>query len=322
MKFYDIRDYLGDLRGISIIIGGRGIGKTYSALSFVIENKKPFMYIRNTMIQLQESASDFGNPFKKLNTDKGWNISMKMSKQHADILDAEGNIIGYGAALSTFNNLRGVDLSDIKWVIFDEFIELRPLTFDQWKSFQHFYETVNRNRELFGEEPLKCILLSNSQSLNNPILIGYDLVGVIEGMISGGQQKYKRGNIFLQLPESEISDLKKQTANYQMLKGTKIYEEALNNKFAHDSFYGVKKRNINEYKCICKVDDMYLYKHKSTGRFYVCTTQALNVREFDTKNNGILWYREFGRYLILDYSRGLVEFSDFTTKSKFMKIIE
>ena len=322
MKFYDIRDYLGDLRGISIIIGGRGIGKTYSALSFVIENKEPFMYLRNTMIQLHESASDFGNPFKKLNKDKGWDITMKMSKQHADIVDENGNIIGYGAALSTFENLRGVDLSDVKWVIFDEFIELRRLTFDQWNSFQKFYETVNRNRELFGEPPLKCIMLSNSQSLNNPILMGYNLIGVIEGMIASGQKKYKRDNIFLQLPESEISDLKKHTANYRMIKGTNVYEEALNNKFAHDSFYGVKKRNINEYKCICKVDDMYLYQHKSNGRCYVCNIQALNVKEFNTKNNGVLWYRQFARWLVIDYARGLVEFSDFTTKSKFMKIIE
>lgn len=322
MKFYDIRDYLSDLRGISIVIGGRGIGKTYSALSFVIENKEPFMYIRNTMAELVESASDFGNPFKKLNRDKNWDITMKMSKQHADILNENGDVIGYGAALSTFGNLRGVDLSDVNWVIFDEFIELRPLMFDQWKSFQHFYETVNRNRELFGEPPLMCILLSNSQSLNNPILIGYDLVGVIEGMIASHQQKYKRGNIFLQLPESEISELKKNTANYKMIKGSKIYEEALNNKFAHDSFYGVKKRNINEYKCICKVDDMYLYKHKSNHKKYVCTIQALNVPEYDTKNNGVLWYREYGRFLVLEYARGDVEFSDFTTKSKFMKIIE
>ena len=40
MEWYDIRKRSEKLRPVSIVIGGRGIGKTYSALSFLLETGK------------------------------------------------------------------------------------------------------------------------------------------------------------------------------------------------------------------------------------------------------------------------------------------
>ena len=325
MKFFEIKDYLSDLRAISIIIGGRGIGKTYSTLDFLINENISFIYLRNTDTQLEECSGDFGNPFKKLNSDKGYDIILTRSKKHSNIIDNKkevNNIIGYGVALSTFENLRGVDLSNVKYVVFDEFIENRKLTFDQFKTFQNFYETVNRNRELLGEEPLKCILLSNSQSLNNPILMGYNIVPIIEGMTRSGQQKHKTAGMLILLPESEISELKKDTANYKMIKGTRIYEENLNNKFANDSFYGIIKRNLREYKPLVKIDNIYIYKHKAAARYYACSSQALNIQEFNSRDNGMIFYRAYGHSLLMSYSAGNLEFSDFTIKSQLLELLK
>ena len=324
MKFFDIREYLNDLKPISIIIGGRGIGKTYSALSFLVENKEPFIYMRNTREQIEQCATDFGNPFKRLNMDKGWNLHIYPAKKNFNIVDNDNdmNIIGYACALSTFENLRGIDLSEVKYIIFDEFIENRKLTFDQFKTFVNMLETVSRNRELLGEEPLICFLLSNSQSLNSPILMGYNLVPEIEKMLLTGQKKMKRGSILVMLPESEISELKKNTSTYQSLKGSRIYEENINNKFANDSFYGIKKRNIREYVPVCRIDDMYLYRHKANNSYYVCSIQALSIPEYKSRDNALAFYSAFGRYLPIAYANGMLEFSDFTIKAKFMKIIE
>lgn len=322
MKFFDIRDYLNDLKPISIIIGGRGIGKTYSALSFLIENKKRFLYMRNTRQQITECCSDFGNPFKRLNKDKGWDIQLSTEKDHVNIVDGNGDIIGYASPLSVFENLRGADLSDVDYVIFDEFIENRKLLFDQFKAFVNMRETVGRNRELLGEAPLYTILLSNAQSLNSPILAGYDLIPDIEGIIKASQKKLKRADTLVLLPESEVSELKKNTSTYRGLKGTRIYKENIENQFANDSFYGIKKRNIREYKPICKIDDLYLYHHKSNHKKYVCTIQAVNIPEYNSKDNALAFYQSFGRWLPSEYATGYLEFSDFTTKAKFMKIIE
>lgn len=323
MKFFDIADYENDLKALSIIIGGRGIGKTYGALDYLIRNKKRFIYMRNTKTQIAESASEFGNPFKRLNKDKGYDIHIYPEKEHFNIIDdSTGLNIGYACPLSIFENYRGADLSDVDYVLFDEFIEIRTLTFDQHKCFVNMRETVGRNRELFGEDPLYNILLSNSQSLNNPILVGYNLIPIIEGMKRSGQQKHKSKNMLLMLPESEISELKKNTSLYENLKGTKMWKENLENEFANDSFYGVVKRNIKEYKPLCQIDDMYIYIHKSTMKKYVCNIQSTNIPKFSSRDNALTFYQYLGRYLPLEYAQGYVEFSDFTTKCKLLKIIE
>lgn len=325
IEWYDIRKVEDKLSAVNIIIGGRGIGKTYSALSFVLEKQKPFIYLRNTDVQLKECITGFGNPFKRLNMDTGSDIFFKSEKSHSLIYDGsreDGQPIGYGLALSTFENLRGVDLSDVVYVIFDEFIEKRSLTFRQFDCFISFYETVNRNRELLGEKPLCCILLSNSQRLSNPILAGYGIIPTIENMIRTGQKEYRKPGMYLSLPSSAVSDLKKNTANYTLINGTKIADEALNNAFAFDSFYGIKRRNLNEYIPVVQIDDIYIYKHKTTGRLYACMSQAQNIPVFTSRDNKTAFLRAFGRKLFDAASKGFIDYSDFVTKTLLLDIIK
>ena len=324
IDYYKISDYSHKLTAINIIIGGRGIGKTYSTLDFLISTGEPFIYMRNTDIQLQESASAFGNPFKRWNTDHDRHIYFNKEKSHAIIRDGDAEddpIIGYAVALSTFENMRGVDLSDVKYVIFDEFIERRKLSFRQFEAFANFYETVNRNRELMGEDPLKCILLSNAQKLDNPILAGYNIIPTIEKMIITGQREFRKPGLYLALPESSVSDAKKNTANYELINGTKIAAEALDNKFAFDSFYGIRKRPLNEYTPIICIDDIYIYKHKSSGKLYACSTQALNVQTFSSRDNLTAFLRTYGRKLMDAASAGKLEYSDFIIKSSILDLI-
>lgn len=323
IEWYDIGKKR--LSSINIIIGGRGIGKTYSALSYIIEKDKPFIYLRNTDVQLKECITSFGNPFKRWNRDHNKDIYFKAEKSHSLIYDPEredGQPIGYGLALSTFENLRGVDLSDVCYVLFDEFIEKRSLSFRQFECFISFYETVNRNRELLGEDPLQVILLSNSQKLANPILAGYNLIPVIEQMIRTGQQEYRNLALYINLPLSSVSELKKQTANYQLINGTKVADEALNNAFAFDSFYGIKKRNINEYIPVCQVDDIYLYRHKSKTLLYACHIQAQNIPIFSSRDNLTAFLRSYGRKLFDAASKGYLEYADFVTKTMLLDIIK
>lgn len=326
MEFFNLVSYMDEVKAILIVIGGRGIGKTYSALSFLLEEQHSrFIYMRNTVTQLDECSGEFGNPFKKWAADHDRIIFMEKEKNHALIYEDGDNgkeVIGYGVALSTFENLRGVDLSDVDYVLFDEFIERKTFSFDQFSSFIHFYETVNRNRELFGQPPLKVILLSNSQKLDNPILYGYNLIPVIENMVTTGQKKYRNGGLTVLLPESDISDLKAQTENYKLINGSKIAEENLKNKFAFDSFYGIRKRNIKEYLPVCAIDGIYIYRHKSNGHFYACHTQSSGVREFSSRDNRAIFYRTYGRYLDLAAANGTMEYSDFVTKTKLFEILK
>ena len=325
IEWYDIKAVENKLSAVNIIIGGRGIGKTYSALTFLMEKQEPFIYLRNTDVQLKECITGFGNPFKRWNLDHDRHIFFRSEKSHSLIYDddrEDGQPIGYGLALSTFENLRGVDLSDVKYVLFDEFIEKRSLSFRQFECFISFYETVNRNRELLGEAPLCCILLSNSQRLSNPILAGYGIIPVIENMIRTGQKEFKKPGMYLSLPSSAVSDLKKNTANYALINGTKIADEALNNAFAFDSFYGIKKRNLNEYIPVVQIDDIYIYKHKTTSRLYACMSQAQNIPVFTSRDNLTAFLRAYGRKLFDAASKGFIDYSDFVTKSLLLDILK
>lgn len=312
MEWYDIRARAGKLRPVSIVIGGRGIGKTYSSLSFVIETGEPFLYLRNTDKQMSLCASAFGNPFKKVAADLGRDITMKAAGEIYAVKEGE-TVIGYGAALSTFENLRGVDLSNIKYVIFDEFIENRKLSFKQGAAFLNLYETINRNRELEGKPPLICILLSNAQRLANDILADLNLISVIENMIRNGERLRITKDIYIELPESSVSDEKKDTALYRMAAGSRYADEALRNEFANDSFFNVKPQPLREYVPLCALDDIFIYRHKAQNRYYCCRSRA-NVQEYDSGDQMGAFNRIYGVRLRVAMIAGTVYYSEFTIK--------
>ena len=313
------------LRPFNFIIGGYGIGKTYSAIERAICSfPGAFLYLRNTREQLQESCCAFGNPFKKWNNNNGREIILKMEKSHAVAYDQEnGNLMGYGANLSTFENLRGVDLSDVKYIIFDEFIENKTFQFDQFKAFVRMYETVNRNRELEGFVPVKVVLLSNAQRMGNPILRGYNLIPIIENMQKNNQRILitNDGQKRIELPFSKVSDEKKNTALYKATEGALFQREALNNNFINDSFTGVKKVNINEYTPMVCIDDIYIYKHKSEVLYYACAIPA-KVQTFKSIDNFLIFYRIYGVQLKLAIGSEKMYFSDYATKVDLLTLLK
>lgn len=323
INWFNIARYEPKFRPSTFFIGGRGIGKTFSTLSYLYD-KQPFIYARNTAVQLDECCGEFGNPFKKWNKITGHCLHMKKEKNHALILEGykeDEHMVGYGAALSSAGALRGVDFSDVRYGMLDEFIEKRTLNYNQGKYYDDLYETINHSRDIEGEQPFIFILLSNAQALNNSILGRKDLITPIEQMIKQDQKTWSRGDCFVCLPESEVSQLKAETAFYKSIKGSKTYEEAINNKFANDSFYAIAKRPLREYVGVCKIDDIYIYRHKSNGKFYACSSQCLNIPTFSSKDNFSLFYRTYGKQFDIMASCGDLECSDFTTKSRLYEIL-
>lgn len=318
MKWYMVR--ADNLRPLSVIIGGRGIGKTYGTITYLIESGARFLYIRNTDVQIKESASDFGNPFKRWNLDHGRDIRIFPEGKHYIIREDE-NILGYAAALSTFKNLRGVDLSDVEYIFFDEFIERERIRFDQFSAFANLYETVNRNRELLGAEPVKAILLSNAQKLDNGILAGYGFIERIEKMIASGRRLEKTKEYSLELPQSEVSEAKRETALYKLTSGSRYAKEALNNEFANDSFFGVGRRPITEFKPLACIDGLFLYRHKSDGTVYISRIPA-DVPEMESRDNFSLFMRTYGIRLRELYALGKLTYCDFTAKSIICNLLK
>ena len=325
MRWYQITERADKLRPLNFIIGGRGIGKTYGTMDYLLRKGQPFIYLRNKDTQLAECSTDFGNPFKRWNRDHDRDIRIATEKKHSIIYDCtdpdDRKLIGYAVALSTFENLRGVDLSDVQYVLFDEFVEKEKLKFQQFETFANFYETVNRNRELLGEKPLQVIFLSNAQKLGNDILAGYGVIPIIEQMMKKGKEEYQDRLLYVNLPRSEVSEAKRETVNYKLTEGTQYYQEAIDNFFAHDSFADIKKLPVNEYTPIVRIDDIYIWKHKATGRLYCCRSASNRVPEYSSRDSLSPFLRRFGMQLRMMLADGKMDFSEFLIKSKILDLL-
>ena len=333
MKWYDIRNSAGKWRVLNLFLGGRGIGKTYSAIDYCINSGKQLLYIRSTDKQIQLSLSpDRGNPFKKWASDHGRIVFIRGGMDINDIVEVipgngdqeeQEHLLGYAAALSTFENMRGVDFSQIGIILYDEFIQTQPFRFDAFRAFLNLYESVNRNRELTGDDPVLVLFLANTQELNNPILTGFDLVNDIEMMQRTGQKRFSRGDIYVELCDSEVSKHKEKSVLYRNLPDTEQYKkEALKNEFSRNDFTGIRKpKNLREYRPICNVDQIGIMAHKSRREYYASGSLSNKVPSFNSKNQRGLFYRHYGGAFTDAYAAGTLFCESFLIRETLLEIL-
>lgn len=335
MKWYSIEDSRRRWRTFNMFLGGRGIGKTYSAIDYCVNSGKQLLYIRSTETQIKLSLSpDRGNPFKKWAADHARTIFIRGGQDINDIVEMitseteEGqeeteNILGYAAALSTFENLRGVDFSQIGIILYDEFIQTRPFSFDAFRAFLNLYESVNRNRELSGDDPVQVFFLANTQELNNPILAGFDLIGSIEQLQRSGQKRFSRGDIYVELCDSEVSKHKETSVLYRNLPESDQYKrEALRNEFSRNDFSGIgKPKNFREYRPLANIDGIGIMSHKSRREFYAGASLSNKVPTFNSRTQRGLFYRAYGCALSDAYAAGLLKCDSFLTRKKILEVL-
>lgn len=101
------------------------------------------------------------------------------------------------------------------------------------------YETVNRNRELIGEPPVKVVCLGNAVSIGNTIMSIFNLVTDCEMMLKYGIETkvLEDRSIAVQIvSNSSVSEAKKETSLYKAIKGSNYYNHSVENTFINDSF--------------------------------------------------------------------------------------
>lgn len=288
-------------------IGGRGTGKTFNALKdhrddFVAGNAGGLMYTRITQKQLDTCADPADNPYFEINLkyDTKVTFESKGGKSDAyDIIDAtdEDNpvTIGEGRSLASFHDLRGVNFTHIKEWYFDEFIPTEnvrrtPEIKRAGYLFSQAYETVNRNRELFGEPPVKVIFTANAFSLDSSILAWFGLIDVIQTMQRKGQKRYtdRERSIYIELCESnEISEAKRKTVLYRACSNNQQFIKTnIENKFDDVALYATK-RDIAwiEYEPLVNFDNQItIYRHKSTGALHIARKADKNAADCFTRD--------------------------------------
>lgn len=324
MKLYDENGYLcfDEILKTKLpfifIVGGRGSGKTYGALKYFYEHDICFMYLRRTQAQIDLVSKPEYSPFKKINSDLGISIESKSISKYTsgfynhDLETDTFTLIGYSAALSTFANVRGADLSDSKALIFDEFIPEKHerLIKCEADAFFNAYETINRNRELDGDEPLQAVCLANANDLGNPIFLSLGLVSIAERMAERGKDVYinrNRGIGLFILTDSPVSDKKRKTSLYNLTSGSEFEKMAINNDFVEEKSRSESKRLI-EYKPIVAVGEICIYKHKSKQEFYISEHVSGSPAYYGSGDTGLKRFRHDYIYLWREYLRNHIIF--------------
>ena len=259
----------------TFVVGGRGTGKTFGGQKYCIENNILYMLMRRTQSQTDLISKAEFSPVNPVMDYLGLYPVIESASKYNGLIYSKPDkdsvvktLRGYTSALSTFSNLRGFDGSNIKLLMFDEFIPERHerLIKNEADAFFNVYETINRNRELQGEDPLQVLCLSNSNSLASPIFVSLDLVKTLERMQNKGQTEYinrEKGIALFLLFHSPISDMKSNTALYRATKNTEFSRMALSNEFSYDDMTDVKSISLNSgWKLFCRFGDIYFYsKH-------------------------------------------------------------
>ena len=305
------------------VIGGRGTGKTYGALKYCIEHKKKIMLMRRTQSQADLINRQEFSPFKAVSADLGVDIVVDSVNKYSSAFYLDELCLGYSCALSTVSNLRGFDASDIKLLIYDEFIpekHERPIK-NEGTALLNAYETMNRNRELKGQEPLQVLALANAFDIANPIFRDLGLIDVCEKMKHKGNPVYvnkQRGLCIVMLDGSKISAKKKQTALYKLTENNSFNEMALANDFAYNDDSGIKSQSIKDYKIKCGVGDLYIYEHRSENRYYITEYKSGSCDYYAGDEVEVARFlKVYGRRLYAAYMGRRVLFENMLVKSLF-----
>ena len=324
--YLDIAKILSYGLPFNFIVGGRATGKTYGALKYAYESHTRFILMRRTQAQTDLINKPEFNPYKAINTDLGSDIQVKsISKYNSRIFEPVGdndNLLGYTCALSTISNMRGFDSSDCKLLIYDEFIperHERPIK-GEGAAFLNAYESINRNRELKGEPPLQVLGLANAFNIANPIFLELGLVGRAEKMKASGQELFidrDRGILMVLLRKSKISKAKADTALYRLSSGS-YNDMALSNDFIYNNSDSIKSTSLKEYKLLCTVGEISIYRHKSNREYYVSEHRTGTAPQYKSDEVGIMRYRKkYGIIMAPAYVNNRVLFENILTKTLF-----
>lgn len=317
--------------------GGRGIGKTYGVLKDArLDNPRLFVLMRRTQKQADMVYKPLLHPFRSIDRDCGIHTAIVKDGDIGIFYDGvegedgavipQGPPLGYVLALSTLHNIRGIDMSDVQLLIYDEFIPQkneRNVIRDEYGAFQNAYETINRNRELKGEPPLQLIGLTNSNTLGNPYFLGMGVIRVVDNMIKHNREVWAdeaRGLMLINILRSPISEKKKNTALYKLSNGEDDYTKmSLGNDFALDYCTNPGTFPLREVRPVVSVGEICIYKHKAKTVFYCASHISGSPQRYGADEGELLRFRRDWWMLWAAYMDREVVFQDIMCEILFKK---
>lgn len=231
---------------LNLIIGERGVGKTYFWKTFAVKrflNKgKQFAYIRRYDTDLEASVgSTNDNKFFEQIKKEFPNSTFKVTKsKKVRKLYIDNKICGYALPLASADSLKSSSYENVDIIIYDEFMLKEG-------SSQHYLrnepeiildliETIGRLRDI------RVYCLGNAISSTCPLMSYFDLSLPYNTDI----KLFKDGTIALEYIKNEkYREVKKASRFGKLIDGTKYGKYAIDNEFLTDSKAFIRKKDKN-----------------------------------------------------------------------------
>ena len=244
--FYNPEKILSYNALLNIIIGERGVGKTYSFKTFAVKrflNKgKQFAYIRRYDTDLEASVgSTNDNKFFEQIRKEFPNSEFKISKsKKVRKLFIDGKICGYALPLSSADSLKSSSYENVDIIIYDEFMLKEGSTQHYLRNepeiILDLIETIGRLRDV------RVFCLGNAISSTSPLMYYFDVSLPYNTDI----KLFKDGTIAVEYIKNEkYREVKKASRFGKLIDGTKYGKYAIDNEFLTDSKAFIHKKDKN-----------------------------------------------------------------------------
>lgn len=327
--FYDYSKVLSYNAMLNFLLGERGVGKTYGATKFVVnqflKKHEEFVYVRRYKNELNISVNKF---FSVLNMNNEFENHILSNKGKYFFCD--GEVCGYALTLSTSQDLKGVNFSNVKTIIFDEFIieagQKKYYLQNEVFTFLNLLETIARLRDV------RVFLLGNAFTQTNPYFLYFDLHLPYNSDIA----LFKNNTILVQYMKNEkYREIKQKSKLGLLTENTDYADYAIENKFVGDNqtFLG-KKTGTSKFTCAFIIDNHtfgvwidYLSGLVFVSDDYVKDTPfmfSMSLKDHSENTTLFKYAKKYScwRIFIDSYLNGNVRFENLKIKSASEKLLK
>lgn len=315
---------------LNFIVGERGCGKSFSSKQLVIQDflnhENQFIYLRRYKEELDLATQSFFDDIKDAGLFAGHEFNVKPSKKLTKFY-IDGELAGYGIALSTSNILKSTPFPKVKTIVFDEFI-LDTGTYHYLKNectkMLDAIETVFRLRD--G----RVLFLGNAISVDNPYWNYFDL----ELPYNSEFKTFKDGLILVNyIRNMEYREKKRNSKFGRLIDGTDYGRYAIDNEMLRDNNDFIEKKGENPHfwnNIVLNGETFGVWHNSKNGRTYVSEDYdpnsklllALTIDDHTPDSKYIsIKQHTYIKLLLEYYKNGDLYFESMKVKNSFMKLI-
>ena len=265
VKWYDKTQLLSYKAFLNLLIGNRGVGKTYGFKKWCIDDfkktGKQFVWIRRFGTEIELMRKSFFDDIASAYPEDKFTIK---GNKKSGVFFINDEICGFYFALSTSSIAKSSSYPNVDKIIFDEFLIVgntyKYLT-EEVVLLLEFIDTIFRDRETKQNavKPRGVYLLGNNITIANPYFLYFN----IPVMKSRFYYDKERGLLVEMYKNQVFIEEKRETKFGKLIKGTAYYDYNVENIAMLDNDKFIKKRP-NYCNFECAID----YKGKTYGFWF------------------------------------------------------